>query len=151
MATQLTKAQLPVVLAAAKRAGLRAQDLQPVNPWGLDTPTSRTLQMAVQALDPAMAQDLMEQAEVPLSLAAAAFEAGVSELDDTVMRELREKRPATAARLRAEELKAAEAKFLEGQQQRREAHAAMQQQIAAQQQDARVASLNLIRMNPQGR
>ena len=60
-------------------------------------------------------------------------------------------KPTVLAEIKAAELAAQVKQLEEGQQQRREAREHVNQQIQAQAEDARIASLNLIRLNPQGR
>ncbi len=140
----LTTEQLQLLMTAAGNAGLRVQDLKPVNPWALSTPQSHSLQMAVQALNPTMAQQLMEEAEVPLSLAAAAYEAGAVELNAEIMAELKMKRPATAARIRAEQLKAQEEAFKDTLARRAEERAGHKASLDAQLEGDRIRSLQLL-------
>ena len=94
MAKELTKFQLQAILFAAKTAGLDAANLTAENPYLLETPTSRSLRTALESRFPREAQELQIAAEVPLSLAAVAWEQGLSEMDEKVRKELASKRPA---------------------------------------------------------
>ena len=75
-------------------AGLDAANLTAENPYLLETPTSRSLRAALESRYPREAQELQIAAEVPLSLAAVAWEQGLSEMDEKVRKELASKRPA---------------------------------------------------------
>jgi hypothetical protein len=151
MAAELSKDDLDLLIRAAQLAGINPSGLKVMNPWLDHSPTAAALQAAITRLDPAAAERLAQTAETPLTLATAAYLEGVGPLTNQVLEELATKRPATLAKIKAAELQAAQETFLANRQLRTEDRAAMNQQIAAQQQDARVASLNLIRMNPQGR
>ena len=94
MAKELTKLQLQAILFAAKAAGLDAANLTAENPYLLETPTSRSLRAALESRYPREAEELQIAAEVPLSLAAVAWEQGLSEMDEKVRKELASKRPA---------------------------------------------------------
>ena len=94
MAKELSKLQLQAILFAAKAAGLDAANLTAENPYLLETPTSRTLRGVLEKRFPREAQELQIAAEVPLSLAAVAWEQGLCEMDDKVRKELASKRPA---------------------------------------------------------
>ena len=94
MAKELSKLQLQAILFAAKTAGLDAANLTAENPYLLETPTSRSLRTALESRFPREAQELQIAAEVPLSLAAVAWEQGLSEMDEKVRKELASKRPA---------------------------------------------------------
>ena len=94
MAKELSKLQLQAILFAAKTAGLDAANLTAENPYLLETPTSRSLRAALESRFPREAQELQIAAEVPLSLAAVAWEQGLSEMDDKIRKELASKRPA---------------------------------------------------------
>ena len=95
MAKELSKLQLQAILFAAKTAGLDAANLTAENPYLLETPTSRSLRGALESRFPREAQELQIAAEVPLSLAAVAWEQGlVGEMDEKVRKELASKRPA---------------------------------------------------------
>ena len=97
MAKELSKLQLQAILFAARAAGLDAANLTAENPYLLETPTSRSLRAALESRYPREAQELQIAAEVPLSLAAVAWEQGLGEMDDKVRRELASKRPALLA------------------------------------------------------
>ena len=97
MAKELSKLQLQAILFAAKTAGLDAANLTAENPYLLETPTSRSLRAALESRFPREAEELQIAAEVPLSLAAVAWEQGLSEMDDKVRKELASKRPALLA------------------------------------------------------
>ena len=94
MAKELSKLQLQAILFAARTAGLDAAKLTAENPYLLETPTSRSLRAALESRFPREAQELQIAAEVPLSLAAVAWEQGLGEMDDKVRKELASKRPA---------------------------------------------------------
>ena len=94
MAKELSKGQLQAILFAAKTAGLDAANLTAENPYLKDSPTSRSLRTALESRFPREAQELQIAAEVPLSLAAVAWEQGLSEMDEKVRKELASKRPA---------------------------------------------------------
>ena len=94
MAKELTKLQLQAILFAAKTAGLDAANLTAENPYLKDSPTSRSLRTALESRFPRESEELQLAAEVPLSLAAAAWELGLSEMDEKVRKELASKRPA---------------------------------------------------------
>ena len=102
MAKELSKLQLQAILFAAKTAGLDAANLTAENPYLLETPTSRSLRAALESRYPREAQELQIAAEVPLSLAAVAWEQGLSEMDDKVRKELASKRPALLADIDAQ-------------------------------------------------
>ena len=144
----LNKKQLGALLAASQRAGIAANRLSPKNPWLDDSPTAKSLQIALLAVDPAMAEELQREAgaNAPLSLMATAYEQGVEgvELTAELRQELQMRRPAAYAQIRAKELEAASARFAEQMASEREARAAMQEQIKAQEQDARIRSLQLV-------
>ena len=97
MAKELTKLQVQAILFAARAAGLDAANLTAENPYLLETPTSRSLRAALESRYPREAQELQIAAEVPLSLAAVAWEQGLSEMDEKVRKELASKRPALLA------------------------------------------------------
>ena len=95
MAKELSKLQLQAILFAARTAGLDAAQLTSDNPYLLETPTSRTLRGVLEKRFPREAEELQIAAEVPLSLAAVAWEQGlVGEMDEKVRKELASKRPA---------------------------------------------------------
>ena len=98
MAKEISKLQLQAILFAARTAGLDAANLTAENPYLLETPTSRSLRAALESRYPREAEELQIAAEVPLSLAAVAWEQGlVGEMDEKVRKELASKRPALLA------------------------------------------------------
>ena len=114
MAKELTKLQLQAILFAARTAGLDAANLTAENPYLLETPTSRSLRAALESRYPREAQELQIAAEVPLSLAAVAWEQGlVGEMDEKVRKELASKRPALLADIEAKNRQAFIADFEE--------------------------------------
>ena len=113
MAKELSKLQLQAILFAAKTAGLDAANLTAENPYLLETPTSRSLRAALESRYPREAQELQIAAEVPLSLAAVAWEQGISEMDEKVRKELASKRPALLADIDAKNRAAFIAEFEE--------------------------------------
>ena len=113
MAKELSKLQLQAILFAAKTAGLDAANLTAENPYLLETPTSRSLRAALESRFPREAQELQIAAEVPLSLAAVAWEQGLSEMDDKVRKELASKRPALLQEIDAKNRQAFIAEFEE--------------------------------------
>jgi hypothetical protein len=152
MPSELTPDDLSIIYQAALKAKIDPSTLRTKNPFEADdSPTAVALRSAISSIDPAAAERLSDAAGTEMTLATAAYLAGSGELTAAVRKELAVVKPTKLAEIKAEELKAAEAKFLEGQQQRREAYEQMNQQLAAQQQDARIASLNLIRAQAQGR
>lgn len=58
MASELTPADLPLLIRAAKAAGLNPAKLKAANPWSFRTGTAVALQVAVAELDPATAERL---------------------------------------------------------------------------------------------
>ncbi len=148
---QLTKPQLAALLKAAAKAGIPASRLSPKSPWLDESKTARSLQVALTAVAPDIAEELQRAAGAgaPLSLMATAYMEGVEGVDLTpeLREELQIRRPSFyATEIRAKELMAAEARFLEGQQKRAEVQAALNAQIASQAESARIDSLNLIRL-----
>ena len=113
MAKELTKLQLQAILFAAKTAGLDAANLTAENPYLKDSPTSRSLRTALESRFPKEAQELQIAAEVPLSLAAVAWEQGLSEMDDKIRKELASKRPALLQEIDARNRQAFIAEFEE--------------------------------------
>ena len=114
MAKELSKLQLQAILFAARTAGLDAANLTAENPYLLETPTSRSLRAALESRYPREAQELQIAAEVPLSLAAVAWEQGlVGEMDDAVRKELASKRPALLQEIDAKNRQAFIADFEE--------------------------------------
>ena len=113
MAKELSKLQLQAILFAAKTAGLDAANLTAENPYLLETPTSRSLRGALEKRFPREAEELQIAAEVPLSLAAVAWEQGLSEMDDKIRRELTSKRPALLQEIDAKNRQAFIADFEE--------------------------------------
>ena len=111
MAKELSKLQLQAILFAAKTAGLDAANLTAENPYLLETPTSRSLRGVLEKRFPREAEELQIAAEVPLSLAAVAWEQGLSELDDKVRKELASKRPALLQEVDAKNRQAFIAEF----------------------------------------
>ncbi len=151
MTAELSKDDLGILMKAAQMADINPAGLKVMNPWLDHSPTAAALQSAITKLDPGAAERLAQAAETPLTLATAAYLEGVGPLTAEVRGELAAKRPATLGQIKAAELKAAEETFLAGQQLQRERAASVQEQLAAQQQDAYIASLNLIRAKAQGR
>ena len=113
MAKELSKLQLQAILFAARTAGLDAANLTAENPYLLDTPTSRSLRAALESRYPREAQELQIAAEVPLSLAAVAWEQGLGEMDEKVRKELASKRPALLQEIDARNRQAFIAEFEE--------------------------------------
>ena len=113
MAKELSKLQLQAILFAAKTAGLDAANLTAENPYLLETPTSRSLRGVLEKRFPREAEELQIAAEIPLSLAAVAWEQGLSELDDKVRAELASKRPALLQEVDAKNRQAFIAEFEE--------------------------------------
>ena len=113
MAKELSKLQLQAILFAAKTAGLDAANLTAENPYLLQTPTSRSLRAALESRFPREAQELQISADVPLSLAAVAWEQGLSEMDEKVRKELASKRPALLQEIDARNRQAFIAEFEE--------------------------------------
>ena len=70
-----------------------AANLTAENPYLKDSPRSRSLRGALEASFPREAQELQIAAEVPLSLAAQAWEQGLTEMDKDIRQELASKRP----------------------------------------------------------
>ena len=114
MAKELSKLQLQAILFAARAAGLDAANLTAENPYLLETPTSRSLRAALESRYPREAQELQIAAEVPLSLAAVAWEQGlVGEMDEKLRKELASKRPALLQEIDARNRQAFIAEFEE--------------------------------------
>ena len=113
MAKELSKLQLQAILFAAKAAGLDAANLTAENPYLKDSPVSRSLRTALESRFPREAQELQISAEVPLSLAAVAWEQGLGEMDEKVRKELASKRPALLADIDAKNRAAFIAEFEE--------------------------------------
>ena len=90
-----------------------AANLTAENPYLKDSPRSRSLKGALEASFPREAQELQIAAEVPLSLAAQAWEQGLSEMDEKVRKELASKRPALLADIDAKNRQAFIAEFEE--------------------------------------
>ena len=114
MAKELSKLQLQAILFAARVAGLDSSNLTAENPYLLETPTSRSLRAALESRFPREAEELQIAAEVPLSLAAVAWEQGlVGEMDEKVRKELASKRPALLQEVDAKNRQAFIAEFEE--------------------------------------
>jgi hypothetical protein len=151
----LTKPQLTALLEAARRAGISPANLKPMSPWLDTSPTAKSLQVALLATDPAIAEELQREAglNAPLSLLAEAYLQGVEgvQLSKELRQELQIRRPQSYGEIRAKELAAQTERFEEQMAAQSEARVAMQQQLAAQQQGAYIESLNRIRTKAQGR
>lgn len=151
----LTKPQLTALLEAARRAGISPANLKPMSPWLDTSPTAKSLQVALLATDPAIAEELQREAglNAPLSLLAEAYLQGVEgvQLSKELRQELQIRRPQSYGEIRAKELTAQAERFEEQMAAQSEARVAMQQQLAAQQQGAYIESLNRIRTKAQGR
>jgi hypothetical protein len=107
MATDLSPADLALLIRAAKTAGLDPSKLQPVNPWAKEGAVAFGLQTAVSDLDPVAAERLQNDAGVRLSLGAVAALEGLTEWTPELEGELQAKRPETYRRLHAEAVEAA--------------------------------------------
>ena len=152
MATALTSGDLSIIYQAAIKARIDPSTLKTKNPFEADaSPTAIVLRAAISRIDPAAAERLSDMAGTEMTLATAAYLAGSGELTAAVRKELAVVKPTVLAEIKAAELAAQVKQLEEGQQQRREAREHVNQQIQAQAEDARIASLNLIRLNPQGR
>ncbi len=148
----LTPGDLSIIYQAAIKARIDPSTLKTKNPFEADaSPTAIALRSAISRIDPAAAERLSDMAGTEMTLATAAYLAGAGELSAAVRKELALVKPTKLAEIKATELAEQVKQFEESQQQRRERAASEQEQLAAQQQDARIASLNLIRLNPQGR
>ena len=151
MPSELTPGDLSIIYQAALKARIDPSTLKTKNPFEADaSPTAIALRSAISSIDPAAAERLSDMAGTEMTLATAAYLAGAGELTAAVRKELAVVKPTKLAEIKAAELAAQVKQFEEGQQQRGEARAAMQEQLAAQQQDARIQSLNLIRLSAQG-
>jgi hypothetical protein len=152
MATELTPADLAIILQAAHKAGIDPSTLKTKNPFEADaSPTAIALRAAISSIDAGAAERLSDAAGTQMSLATAAYLAGAGELTAAVRRELSIVKPAKLGEIKAAELAEQVKQFEEGQAQRKEAQAQMQQQIEAQRQDAYIASLQLVQHSLQGR
>ncbi len=140
---QLSKDQIALLMQAAKMANIAPTDLSPKNPWTLEGKTSLSLRLAIQRIDPAAAQKMMEDAEVPLSLGATAFLQGVGEVTPEIMREIASKRPATAQQMQNERIQEMEKTFLANREKEMEARTAVRAELKEQFEASRIQSLQV--------
>ena len=157
MNSGLTKPQLTALLEAARRAGVSPAKMKPMSPWLDTSPTAKSLQMALLATNPAVAEELQREAGVnaPLSLLAEAYLQGVEgvQLSQELREELQVRRPQSYNEIRAKELTAQTERFEEQMAAQREARAENAQRIEAQLQDLKMRSIQVARAslkNPQG-
>lgn len=118
MASELSSADLALLIRAAQAAGLNPAKLKAANPWSFQTGTAVALQAAVAELDPATAERLQTEAGVDLSLGAAAALEGVGDWTPELEAEVQTRRPETYQRLQAEALEAAAEQAFSGWNQR---------------------------------
>jgi hypothetical protein len=150
MTTALTPDDLTLIYQAALKAKIDPSSLKTKNPFETDaSPTAVTLRAAITLLDPAAAERLSDAAGTQTSLATSAYLAGVGALTPEVRKELAIVKPAKLAEIKSAEMAAEFKRFEEAQVERREQQAAVNEQISAQAQDARIQSLNLIRLGGQ--
>jgi hypothetical protein len=151
----LTKPQLTALLEAARRAGISPANLKPMSPWLDESRTAKSLQMALLATNPAVAEELQREAGVnaPLSLLAEAYLQGVEgvQLSQELRQELQIRRPQSYSEIRAKERSAMAERFEERMTAQREVNAEMAAQIAAQDADARLRSMQVAQQKLQGR
>ena len=99
--------QLQLLLDAAQKLQLDPSQLKVANPWTLNGSTAESIQNAVSDLNPQQAAIWRKEAGESLSLAGAAFEAGLAPLTASAHDELMELSPNYQAeykqRRRAEE------------------------------------------------
>jgi hypothetical protein len=68
----LNPEQAARMAAVLKKAGIRIEGLKAISPWSINTPRSRSVQIAIEALDPRLANELRGDSHTPsLELVAA--------------------------------------------------------------------------------
>ena len=152
----LTREQMSALVICARELGVDPASLKASNPWALDTPRSMSIQALMSARFPRIAQDLIEAAQVPLSLGAQAFlDGGVEGVPMTkaLAAELQSARPERWAEHQAQQREQRQAAFEEQMTAQRAARAESNQRAEAQLADMRMASIQLARESmrtPQG-
>ena len=144
----LTREQLSALVICARELGLDPASLKASNPWGMDTPRSMSIQSLMSARFPRIAQDLIEAAQVPLSLGAQAFlDGGVEGVPMTkaLAAELQTARPERWAEHQAQQRAKDIAQFEESMTAKRAARAESNQRAEAQLADMRMASIQVAR------
>ena len=89
----MTDNELKVLLAAAQKAKLDPATLKPQNPFRMEGPTAKTMQIAVAEIDPVQAARWRNDAGHTYSLAAAAARSGITEHTAVTKQELRDTDP----------------------------------------------------------
>lgn len=89
----MTDNELKVLLAAAQKAKLDPANLKPQNPFRMEGPTAKTMQIAVADIDPVQAARWRNEAGQTYSLAAAAARSGITEHTAVTKQELLETDP----------------------------------------------------------
>lgn len=150
----LTREQMSALVICARELGVDPASLKASNPWALDTPRSMSIQALMLSRFPRIAQGLIEAAEVPLSLGAAALVDGVEGVvvTDALAREVASARPERWAELQAEKRAKDIAAFEQSMAAQKVARAESNQRAEAQLADMRMQSIQVARasMNPQG-
>jgi len=129
----LNKAQRSALVICARELGIDPSTLQDRNPFALDTPRSLSLQGKMRAMFPRLTQELIEAAEVPLSLGAAALLDGEDvPMTKALAVELATNRPERWAEMEAQRSQQRTAAFEEQMAAQREAWAEKNQREEAQ-------------------
>ena len=149
---QLKKEHRTALVIVARELGIDPASLSDTNPWCLDTPRSVTLQSGMLKLFPRYSQELIEDAEVPLSLGAQAFldgDEGVV-MTDALAREIKSARPEFWREKEEQEHIAKQAQGAKTMQQRAERNQQINELREAGVADALLASRNKEQMRARG-